>query len=144
MLPFLPFPSSLLVRPPPPPPPPPRAFTPGQAEKRLKKWSMFGSSEEKYEDAADLFEKAANCYKREKMHKEAGNAFLKCAECFKKARFLFGESGVWACTDTMLSPVAQAPPSVLLPPTTLSSIIASCSLQTRLLHTTPLFLPCIP
>ena len=95
MLPFLPFPSSLLVRPPPPPPPPARAFTPGQAEKRLKKWSMFGSSEEKYEDAADLFEKAANCYKREKMHKEAGNAFLKCAECFKKARFLFGESGVW-------------------------------------------------
>jgi hypothetical protein len=31
-----------------------------KAEKKLKGWGIFGS---KYEDAADLFEKAGNCYK---------------------------------------------------------------------------------
>lgn len=32
-----------------------------QAKKRLNSWSLFNSS--KYEDAAELFEKAANNYK---------------------------------------------------------------------------------
>lgn len=31
-----------------------------KAEKKLGGWGLFGS---KYEDAGDLFEKAANCYK---------------------------------------------------------------------------------
>lgn len=31
-----------------------------KAEKKLNSWSFLGS---KYEDAADLFEKAANCFK---------------------------------------------------------------------------------
>ena len=31
-----------------------------KAEKKLSGWGLFGS---KYEDAADLFDKAANCFK---------------------------------------------------------------------------------
>lgn len=31
-----------------------------KADKKLSGWGLFGS---KYEDAGDLFEKAANCYK---------------------------------------------------------------------------------
>ena len=31
-----------------------------KAEKKLKGWGIFGS---KYDDAADLFDKAGNCYK---------------------------------------------------------------------------------
>ena len=31
-----------------------------KAEKKLNSWGLFGS---KYEDAADLFDKAANCFK---------------------------------------------------------------------------------
>lgn len=31
-----------------------------KAEKKLNGWGLFGS---KYEDAGDLYEKAANCYK---------------------------------------------------------------------------------
>lgn len=31
-----------------------------QAEKKLTGWALFGS---KHEEAADLYEKAANCYK---------------------------------------------------------------------------------
>lgn len=57
-----------------------------EAEKTLKKWSFFGSSDDKYEDAADLFEKAANCYKKEKMYREAAGAYLRSADCHKKLK----------------------------------------------------------
>eukprot|EP00756_Hemistasia_phaeocysticola_P066337 Hpha_TRINITY_DN9163_c0_g1::TRINITY_DN9163_c0_g1_i1::g.94302::m.94302/K15296/NAPA, SNAPA, SEC17; alpha-soluble NSF attachment protein len=51
-----------------------------QAEKRLKKWSLFGGGS-KYEDAAELFEKAGNQFKISKDWKNAGTAFMKASDC---------------------------------------------------------------
>lgn len=48
-----------------------------KAEKKLKSFGFFGN---KYEDAADLLEKAGNQFKLAKNWVEAGNAFLKLAE----------------------------------------------------------------
>ncbi|KAK1408711.1 hypothetical protein QVD17_40712 [Tagetes erecta] len=52
-----------------------------QAEKKLKGWGIFGS---KHEDAADLYEKAANFYKLGKSWDQAGAVYVKLAECFLK------------------------------------------------------------
>ncbi|KAF5801930.1 putative NSF attachment protein [Helianthus annuus] len=52
-----------------------------QAEKKLKGWAFFGS---KHEDAADLYEKAANFYKLGKSWDQAGAVYVKLAECFLK------------------------------------------------------------
>ncbi|GJW94511.1 alpha-soluble NSF attachment protein-like protein [Tanacetum coccineum] len=64
-----------------------------KAEKKLSGWGIFGS---KYEDAGDLFEKAANCYKLAKSCKynaetgdskgdQAGAVYVKLAQCHLKA-----------------------------------------------------------
>ncbi|KAF3558236.1 hypothetical protein F2Q69_00015020 [Brassica cretica] len=74
-----------------------------KAEKKLNRWGIFGS---KYEDAADLLEKAANSYKLAKScfmfnspavytvnvfnvwivsGDQAGNAYLKLADCHLKS-----------------------------------------------------------
>ncbi|XP_071702330.1 alpha-soluble NSF attachment protein 2-like isoform X4 [Rutidosis leptorrhynchoides] len=52
-----------------------------QAEKKLNRWSFFGSN---YEDAGDLYEKAANHYKLAKSWDQAGSAYVKLAECHLK------------------------------------------------------------
>ncbi|CAH1417371.1 unnamed protein product [Lactuca virosa] len=52
-----------------------------QAEKKLTGWAFFGS---KHEDAADLFEKAANFYKLGKSWDQAGAVYVKLAECYLK------------------------------------------------------------
>ncbi|KAL0401124.1 UNVERIFIED_CONTAM: Alpha-soluble NSF attachment protein [Sesamum latifolium] len=52
-----------------------------KAEKKLSGWGLFGS---KYEDAADLFEKAANAYKLAKSWDQAGAVYVKLAECYLK------------------------------------------------------------
>ncbi|KAK4385267.1 Alpha-soluble NSF attachment protein 2 [Sesamum angolense] len=52
-----------------------------KAEKKLSGWGLFGS---KYEDAADLFEKAANAYKLAKSWDQAGAVYVKLAECHLK------------------------------------------------------------
>ncbi|KAL8254295.1 hypothetical protein R6Q59_032516 [Mikania micrantha] len=52
-----------------------------QAEKKLKGWAFFGS---KHEDAADLYEKAANFYKIGKSWDQAGAVYVKLAECILK------------------------------------------------------------
>ena len=44
-----------------------------KAEKKLNGWGLFSS---KYEDAADLFDKAANCYKLAKACKFLRYCFL--------------------------------------------------------------------
>ena len=44
-----------------------------KAEKKLKGWGIFGS---KYDDAADLFDKAGNCYKLAKACKIPRFLFL--------------------------------------------------------------------
>ncbi|XP_022750516.1 alpha-soluble NSF attachment protein 2-like [Durio zibethinus] len=52
-----------------------------KAEKKLSSWGLFGS---KYEDAADLFDKAANCFKLAKSWDKAGSTYVKLANCHLK------------------------------------------------------------
>ncbi|KAL3521277.1 hypothetical protein ACH5RR_019426 [Cinchona calisaya] len=52
-----------------------------KAEKKLSGWGLFGS---KYEDAADLFDKAANAFKLAKSWDQAGAAYVKLANCHLK------------------------------------------------------------
>nr|AHA84269.1 alpha-soluble NSF attachment protein [Phaseolus vulgaris] len=52
-----------------------------KAEKKLAGWGLFGS---KYEDAADLFDKAANSFKLAKSWDRAGATYLKLANCHLK------------------------------------------------------------
>jgi len=52
------------------------------AEKTLNKFSFFGSGS-KYEDAAELFQKAGNCFKVSQAFQDAGDAYVKAAELFE-------------------------------------------------------------
>ncbi|KAJ8624503.1 hypothetical protein MRB53_033033 [Persea americana] len=52
-----------------------------KAEKKINGWGLFGS---KYEDAADLYDKAANCYKLAKSWDKAGAVYIKLANCHMK------------------------------------------------------------
>ncbi|KAL3834783.1 hypothetical protein ACJIZ3_009519 [Penstemon smallii] len=52
-----------------------------KAEKKLGGWGLFGS---KYEDAADLFDKAANAFKLAKSWDQAGAVYVKLANCHLK------------------------------------------------------------
>jgi hypothetical protein len=49
-----------------------------KADKKLSGWAVFGS---KYDDAAELLEKAANSYKLAKSWDKAANAYIKLANC---------------------------------------------------------------
>ncbi|GMI68357.1 alpha-soluble NSF attachment protein 2 [Hibiscus trionum] len=53
-----------------------------KAEKKLNGWGLFGS---KYEDAADLFDKAANCFKLAKSWDKAGSTYVKMVNCYLKS-----------------------------------------------------------
>ncbi|KAK8673463.1 hypothetical protein V6N13_111797 [Hibiscus sabdariffa] len=53
-----------------------------KAEKKLKGWGLFGS---KYEDAADLFDKGANCFKLAKSWDKAGSTYVKLVNCYLKS-----------------------------------------------------------
>jgi alpha-soluble NSF attachment protein len=53
-----------------------------QAEKKLKKFSLFSSN--KHEEAAEIYQKAASFFKLAKKYNEAGDAFVKSADCFSK------------------------------------------------------------
>ncbi|CAL9158625.1 unnamed protein product [Musa hybrid cultivar] len=52
-----------------------------KAEKTLGGWGIFGN---KYDDAADLFDKAANCFKLAKNWEKAGSVYFKLADCHLK------------------------------------------------------------
>ncbi|XP_058182998.1 alpha-soluble NSF attachment protein-like [Rhododendron vialii] len=52
-----------------------------KAEKKLSGWGLFSS---KYEDAADLFDKAANSFKLAKSWDQAGSTYIKLANCHLK------------------------------------------------------------
>ncbi|GAB4827666.1 hypothetical protein Ancab_034551 [Ancistrocladus abbreviatus] len=52
-----------------------------KAEKKLSGWGIFGN---KQEDAAELFEKAANAFKLSKSWDRAGAAYVKLANCHLK------------------------------------------------------------
>mmetsp|Transcript_19344 Transcript_19344/g.28607 ORF Transcript_19344/g.28607 Transcript_19344/m.28607 type:complete len:305 (-) Transcript_19344:10-924(-) len=51
--------------------------------------SIFGSDSQKYEDAAELFKKAANCFKTANNLSEAGRWYLKVAELNEKANSMY-------------------------------------------------------
>ncbi|KAG5240031.1 soluble NSF attachment family protein [Salix suchowensis] len=53
-----------------------------KAEKKLNGWGIFGS---KYEDAADLFDKAANSFKLAKSWEKAGSTYVKLGQCHLKS-----------------------------------------------------------
>ncbi|OIW15090.1 hypothetical protein TanjilG_08577 [Lupinus angustifolius] len=52
-----------------------------KAEKKLTGWGLFSS---KYEDASDLFDKAANSFKLAKSWDKAGSTYIKLANCHLK------------------------------------------------------------
>ena len=55
-----------------------------EANKTLKKSTWLASStERKYEDAAELFEKGANAYKVGSLFKEAGKAYKDAADIYQ-------------------------------------------------------------
>ncbi|XP_043724072.1 alpha-soluble NSF attachment protein 2-like [Telopea speciosissima] len=54
-----------------------------KAEKKLNGWNLFGGS--KYEDAAELYEKAASSYKLAKSWDKGGSAYIKIADCHLKS-----------------------------------------------------------
>ncbi|KAK6118222.1 hypothetical protein DH2020_048008 [Rehmannia glutinosa] len=53
-----------------------------KAEKKIKGWGLFGS---KYEDAADFYQKAANCFKLSKSWDRAAVVYIKLANCNLKS-----------------------------------------------------------
>eukprot|EP01086_Lenisia_limosa_P015974 TRINITY_DN5478_c0_g1_i1.p1 TRINITY_DN5478_c0_g1~~TRINITY_DN5478_c0_g1_i1.p1 ORF type:complete len:319 (+),score=94.72 TRINITY_DN5478_c0_g1_i1:102-959(+) len=52
-----------------------------KAEKTLKKWSLFSNKEAKNEEAAELYQRAAQLYKLAKKWPEAAQAYISAAEC---------------------------------------------------------------
>lgn len=52
-----------------------------KADKKMQGWSIFGS---KYDDAAELYEKAGNSYKLAKSWDKAGSTYIKLANCHLK------------------------------------------------------------
>eukprot|EP01060_Flectonema_neradi_P034076 TRINITY_DN587_c3_g1_i1.p1 TRINITY_DN587_c3_g1~~TRINITY_DN587_c3_g1_i1.p1 ORF type:complete len:309 (+),score=87.42 TRINITY_DN587_c3_g1_i1:38-928(+) len=64
------------------------------AEKKLKKWFSFGGN--KYEEAAELFEKAGNQFKLAKEWKSAGAAFMRCSDCHQYCK------NTYECTEALV------------------------------------------
>mmetsp|Transcript_17026 Transcript_17026/g.33281 ORF Transcript_17026/g.33281 Transcript_17026/m.33281 type:complete len:294 (+) Transcript_17026:337-1218(+) len=78
-----------------------------KAESTLKSWSWFGSSSAKYDDACDLYGKAANNYKMVKQWGDAATCFLKCAEIKNKQESQFEAASNYVLAAEMLSKVDQ-------------------------------------
>ena len=64
------------------------------AEKKLKKWFSLGGN--KYEEAAELFEKSGNQFKLAKEWKSAGSAFMRCSDCHQYCK------NAYECTDALV------------------------------------------
>ncbi|CAL5322774.1 hypothetical protein ACSBR2_007863 [Camellia fascicularis] len=64
-----------------------------RAEKKLSGWGLFGS---KFDDAADLFDKAANAFKLAKSWDQAGSAYVKLANCHLKLDSKHEAAGAYA------------------------------------------------
>ncbi|KAI8059149.1 putative soluble NSF attachment protein [Gongronella butleri] len=54
-----------------------------QAQKKLNSWSFFGPSN-KFEDAAEIYEKAGNMFKLAQQWRQAGDAYTEAAQLFEK------------------------------------------------------------
>lgn len=77
-----------------------------QAEASLQKWSWFGSGS-KYEDAAELYSKAANNFKVAKRWQLAGEAFVKVAEMSLKTNNQFEAAASYALAAEQIARVDQ-------------------------------------
>lgn len=64
----------------------------GQGDRKLLSFGWFGN---KYEDAADLFERGANHFKLAKMWKEAAEAYTKLAEVSLKLESKHDSAAAW-------------------------------------------------
>ncbi|XAR65998.1 hypothetical protein NMG60_11012033 [Bertholletia excelsa] len=64
-----------------------------KAEKKLTGWGLFGS---KYEDAADLYDKAGNAFKLGKAWDQAGATYVKLANCHLKLDSKHEAAGAYA------------------------------------------------
>eukprot|EP00887_Chlorella_sp_A99_P006953 scaffold2.g6953.t1 len=64
-----------------------------RAEKKSKGWSLFGGS--KHEEAAELYEKAANQFKLAKAWQEAGETYVKLAEAHSKLESKHDTASAW-------------------------------------------------
>ncbi|KAI8367024.1 soluble NSF attachment protein [Choanephora cucurbitarum] len=62
-----------------------------QAERKLNSWTWFNSTN-KHEDAAEIYEKAANTFKLAQRWKDASGAYVKAAEIYKSTPDLQYES----------------------------------------------------
>ncbi len=57
-----------------------------EAEKALGRSTIFGFGKaQKFQDAAEAFQKAGNAYKLTAEYPQAGQSFLRASECFEKA-----------------------------------------------------------
>ncbi|KAL4442687.1 hypothetical protein ABPG77_006681 [Micractinium sp. CCAP 211/92] len=65
-----------------------------KANKRLSSFSLFGGGS-KYEDAAEMYEKAANQFKLGKAWNEAGDAYIKLAEVQIKLESKHDAASAW-------------------------------------------------
>lgn len=65
----------------------------GKADKKLKSFSFFGGN--KYEEAAELYEKAANQFKLAKAFKEAGETYTKLADVQMKLESKHDAASAW-------------------------------------------------
>lgn len=67
-----------------------------QADKKARSSpGWFSSTRDKWEEAADLYQSAANSFKIEKCHKEAGDAFAREADCREKGDELYSAANAW-------------------------------------------------
>ncbi|GBG27021.1 Alpha-soluble NSF attachment protein [Hondaea fermentalgiana] len=78
-----------------------------KAESTLNSWSWFGSSSGKYDDACDLYSKAANNYKIAKQWGDAATCFLKSAEIKVKQDSQFEAASNYVLAAEMLAKVDQ-------------------------------------
>jgi alpha-soluble NSF attachment protein len=53
-----------------------------QAKLKSSSWFFWVDTNAKYEEAGDLYVKAANCWKMAKQHVKAGNAYMQAAQCY--------------------------------------------------------------
>jgi len=76
-----------------------------QAEKRLKAFSLFDSKEKKYEDASELYTRAATLYKATGHYEESADVMIKNAECQEKLNSVFEAANLYSAAAKTLKRV---------------------------------------
>jgi len=75
-----------------------------RGESKLNEFVMplFGSKSLKYEEAAEIFEKAGNTFKRAKQYNESSNAFKQAAKCHLRLNNKYDAAGVYVKASGMM------------------------------------------